>query len=115
MSAHRRDFLKSSLAASTLVAMGASTVPTFLGRSAVAARSAPSGDRVLVVVQLIGGNDGLNTLVPHGYDGYARERRALRLSPASLAKIDGAIGLHPAMGGMAKLLEDGRLAVVQGV
>ena len=73
--AHRRDFLKSSLGASTLVAMGASTVPAFLGRSALAARSAAAtgGDRVLVVVQLIGGNDGLNTVVPHGLDGYGAE------------------------------------------
>jgi uncharacterized protein (DUF1501 family) len=115
--AHRRDFLKSSLAASTLVAMGATTVPMFLGRSAQAARAASSGngDRILVVVQLIGGNDGLNTVVPFGYDGYARNRRALRLSTAALHKLSGEIGLHPALGGMAKLREEGRLAVVQGV
>ena len=68
MPAHRRDFLKSSLAASTLVALGASSVPAFLGRSAQAARLAPSGDRVLVVVQLIGGNDGVPFTVP-GYSG----------------------------------------------
>lgn len=115
MAAHRRDFLKSSMAASTLVALGSASVPTFLGRSALAARSAPSGDRVLVVVQLIGGNDGLNTVVPHGYDGYARNRRALRLPAGSIHKINGEIGLHPALGAMAKLLQDGRLAVVQGV
>ena len=115
--AHRRDFLKSSLGASTLVAMGASTVPAFLGRSALAAQSAPaaSGDRVLVVVQLIGGNDGLNTVVPHGLDGYARNRKALRLPAATLHKMNTEIGLHPALGQLAKLLDDGRLAVVQGV
>jgi uncharacterized protein (DUF1501 family) len=114
---HRRDFLKSSLGASTLVAMGATTVPAFLGRSALAARSAPStsGDRVIVVVQLIGGNDGLNTVVPYGLDGYARNRKALRLPAASLHKMNKEIGLHPALGSLAKLLEDGRLAVVQGV
>src|SRR3954451_17520969 len=115
MAAHRRDFLKSSMAASTLVALGSASVPTFLGRSALAERSAPSGDRILVVVQLIGGNDGLNTVVPHGHDGYARNRRALRLPAGSIHKINGEIGLHPALGQMAKLLEDGRLAVVQGV
>ena len=84
MPAHRRDFLKSSLAASTLVSMGATTVPTFLARSARAAGGdgPKANDRVLVVVQLIGGNDGLNTVVPLGLDGYARGRRALRLPPA---------------------------------
>src|SRR5262245_21080356 len=112
---HRRDFLKSSLAASTLVALGSASVPTFLSRSARAARSAPSGDRVLVIVQLIGGNDGLNTVVPHRHDGYVRNRRALRLATGSLPRINDEIGLHPSMGQMAKLLEDGRLAVVQGV
>ena len=118
MSTNRRDFLRASLASSTLVSMGAATVPTFLSRSAEAARADPkkdSHDRVLVVVQLLGGNDGLNTVVPFGLDGYSRGRRALRLNPGQLHKIDKEIGLHPGMGGMAKLLEEGKLAVVQGV
>ncbi len=117
MSSNRRDFLRGSLAASTLVSMGASTVPTFLRRSAVAANAptAKPNDRVLVVVQLLGGNDGLNTVVPFGHDGYMRGRRALRLNAGQIHKIDKEIGLHPGMGGMAKLLEDGKLAVVQGV
>jgi uncharacterized protein (DUF1501 family) len=65
----RRQFLNTSLSSSTLVAMGSGTIPTFLSRSATAARDAKGGDRVLVVVQLLGGNDGLNTVVPHGIDG----------------------------------------------
>jgi uncharacterized protein (DUF1501 family) len=115
MRQNRRDFFRSSLASSTLVSMGASTIPGFLARSARAAASAKPNDRVLVVVQLIGGNDGLNTVVPHGFDGYARGRRALRLPTGQIHKIDKEIGLHPAMGQMAKLVEDGRLAIVQGV
>lgn len=114
MRSHRRGFLKSTLAASTLVSMGSTTVPAFLARSAQGAAAA-SNDRVLVVVQLIGGNDGLNTVVPHGLDGYAKGRRVLRLPSGRIHKINREIGLHPAMGGMAKLLEQGRLAVVQGV
>jgi uncharacterized protein (DUF1501 family) len=115
MPTHRRDFLKSSLAASTLVSMGTATVPSFLSRSARAAAGAKPSDRVLVVVQLIGGNDGLNTVVPFGHDGYARARRALRLPEGAIHKITKEVGLHPGMGGMAKLVENGRLAVVQGV
>jgi uncharacterized protein (DUF1501 family) len=113
---HRREFLKTSLATSTLIAMGATTVPAFLGRSALAAGQAgTANDRVLVVVQLLGGNDGLNTVVPFGLDGYIKARRALRLPTAQIIKIDKEIGLHPSMALMAKLLDDGRLAVVQGV
>jgi uncharacterized protein (DUF1501 family) len=119
MSANRRDFLRSSLAASTLVSMGAATVPTFVSRSAMAAGQSGSkaSDRVLVVVQLLGGNDGLNTVVPYGHDGYARARRALRLNAGQLHKLGKGkeVGLHPAMGGLAKLVEDGKAAVVQGV
>ena len=115
MRSHRRDFLKSSLAASTLVSMGASTVPGFLGRSARAAAASKCNERVLVVVQLIGGNDGLNTVVPHGIDGYARGRRALRIPAGQVHKITPEIGLHPSLGGMAKLLEEGKLSIVQGV
>jgi uncharacterized protein (DUF1501 family) len=115
MSSSRRRFLNLSLSSSTLVAMGSPTIPTFLSRSAQAARGAKANDRVLVVVQLVGGNDGLNTVVPHGIDGYDRGRRALRLPKSQLHKITAEIGLHPSMGGMAKILERGRLAVVQGV
>lgn len=117
MRTHRREFLKHSLAASSLVSMGAATVPAFLARSAraAAADGAGGGERVLVVVQLLGGNDGLNTVVPHGHDGYARGRRSLRLPKGQLHTIDDEIGLHPGMGAMAGLLEQGRLAIVQGV
>ena len=110
MSTNRRDFLKSSV----LVSMGAATIPGFLSRSARAA-AGKTNDRVLVVVQLIGGNDGLNTVVPFGLDGYTQGRRALRLPSGQIHKINKEIGLHPSMGQMSKLIEDGRMAVVQGV
>ena len=109
---HRRDFFKTA----ALVTMGSRTIPGFLATSAHAAAGvANPTDKVLVVVQMLGGNDGLNTVVPHGMDGYARGRRALRVPTSQIQKITETIGLHPAMGGMAKLLEAGRLAIVQGV
>src|SRR5262245_61649885 len=109
----RRDFLKASLQTSTLVAL-APSVPGFLAHTARAA--APKRDRrVLVVVQLDGGNDGINTVVPFKDEGYPKHRKVLRLPADRLLKITKEVGLHPAMGAAAKLLESGRLAIVQGV
>src|SRR5436305_8299288 len=113
MSPTRRDFLKTS----GLVAWGLS-VPTFLGRTALAAGAAgrPGGkDTLLVVVQLTGGNDGLNTVIPFADPEYAKLRPTLKIGKDQVKKVNDSLGLHPAMDGMAKLLEDGALAVVQGV
>jgi uncharacterized protein (DUF1501 family) len=105
----RRDFLSRS----ALVAL-APTVPLFLARSLRAA--APERDgRVLVVVQLGGGNDGLNTVVPFKDDGYLKSRKALRLPENRLLKIDGQTALHPALGDAMKLLQSRRLTIAQGV
>ena len=87
----RRAFLQRS----SLVAL-APTVPAFLARAARAA--APDRDgRVLVVIQLDGGNDGINTVVPFKDEGYAKARSVLRLPADRLHKITQEVGLHPAM------------------
>ena len=93
-------------------------VPGFLARTASAA--APDRDgRVLVVVQMDGGNDGINTVVPIGDEAYAGLRPTLRIAKdraRGLGESDGvAVGLHPAMRAAADLFHDGRLAIVQGV
>ena len=109
----RRDILISGLQGSTLIAP-APTLPGFLARTARAAGPAQDS-RILVVLQLSGGNDGINTVVPFKDDGYARHRRAIRLSEKRLIKVNGEVGLHPAMAAAGKLLESGRLAIVPGV
>lgn len=92
------------------------TIPMFLAH---AGRAATAEDnkrgRILVVIQLDGGNDGINTVVPLQDEGYARHRKELRLRKGQLLKVSEAAGLHPAMQGAADLLEDGRMAIVQGV
>jgi uncharacterized protein (DUF1501 family) len=108
----RRDVLR-ILGGSTLLSL-APTVPSFLARTARAAGPAKDG-RVLVVVQLDGGNDGINTVIPFADEGYERHRKALRFAKKDVLKIDDRVGLHPAMRGAAKLLETGRLAIVPGV
>jgi uncharacterized protein (DUF1501 family) len=105
----RREFLQTS----TLVAL-APTVPGFLVQTARAVAPARDG-RILVVIQLDGGNDGINTVVPFKDEGYAKYRKVLRLPADQLLKITKEVGLHPAMGDAARLLESGRLAIVQGV
>jgi uncharacterized protein (DUF1501 family) len=109
----RRSFLATSLRGSTLLAMSP-TVPGFLARTARAATPEKDG-RVLVVVQLDGGNDGINTVVPFADEGYSRYRSSLRLDRGRIIKINDKVGLHPSMTGAGKLLESGRLAIVPGV
>lgn len=112
MSSNRREFLGM---ASTLLATSA-TVPAFLTRTAwAAAGKEPANDRVLVVLQLTGGNDGLNTVVPFTDPVYRRLRPTLSLADAKLHKLDDRVGLHPSMDGLKKLFDAGQAAVVQSV
>jgi len=111
----RRDFLRLGLGSSTLLACGA-TVPVFLARSAAFAGAAHANkERILVVVQLDGGNDGLNTVVPYRDPDYRKYRPRLCQPADKLHKVDDRIGLHPSLSGLAKLLEARQLAVVQSV
>jgi uncharacterized protein (DUF1501 family) len=113
----RRELLRLGLGGSTLLACG-TTVPTFLACSARALANSPRRDadgRILVVLQLDGGNDGLNTVVPHGDDIYNNSRPKLALNAKDLKPIDEHVGLHPSLDGFAKLRDDGRLAIVQSV
>jgi len=106
---NRRAFLKRS----ALVSLSP-LVPAFLARSITAADARPD-DRMLVVIQLDGGNDGLNTVVPFDDELYARNRKELRINVRDVLKLDGEVGLHPQMKPAADIFEARRLAVVQGV
>ena len=73
-------------------------------------------DRILVVIQLSGGNDGLNTVVPYGMGEYynARPRIAIKQDEALRTSVNG-IGLHPEMGGIKAMLDAGQATILQGV
>src|SRR5438067_2370958 len=105
----RRQFLQDT----ALISL-APLVPAFLSQSAIAAGT-KADDRVLVVIQLDGGNDGLNTVIPYADENYARFRSELRIKKDEVLKLNETIGLHPSLKSAADLYHDGRLAIVQGV
>jgi len=71
-------------------------------------------ERILVVVELSGGNDGLNTIVPFADDAYYRQRPTIGIPAAKVRRIDDHFGFHPSMAGFERLYKDGKLAVVHG-
>jgi uncharacterized protein (DUF1501 family) len=113
MTFSRRTFLQTAAGSTALVALSRA-VPGFLLEAAEQGGKS-SGQQILVVVQLSGGNDGLNTIVPFTDPAYKKNRFALALPPEGVLKIDKELGFNPVMRGMANLLEDGKLAIVQGV
>jgi len=118
----RREFLNTGIT----LASTAATLPLFLRDSAAALAAQPGAigakpgaaeDHVLVVIQLSGGNDGLNTVVPYGFDEYYRVRPVLAVKRNEVLAVDErhGIGLHPQLGAVKRMLDDGLAAVVQGV
>jgi uncharacterized protein (DUF1501 family) len=71
-------------------------------------------DRVLVVINLQGGNDGLNTIVPHGMQQYYRYRPTLGVAPGDVLQIDRNVGFNPALRSLKSMYDAGNVAIVQG-
>jgi uncharacterized protein (DUF1501 family) len=117
----RRHFLRTTF----LGGAAAWTIPAFLERTffamdAQAAQSllpTPDGrdHPILIVVQLAGGNDGLNTLIPHGSDPYYRARPRLSVPAGKVLALNDDLGLHPSLTGLRSLYDDGYAALIQGV
>lgn len=107
----RREFLATGLG---LVGVGAG-LPNFLINSALAGPQARQGEKILVVLQLSGGNDGLSSVIPFRNDDYARSRSATRIATGEVLRLDDEIGLHPNLKGIHELQGQRALAVIQGV
>ena len=117
----RRDFLRTTTLGGALTW----SVPSFLAQT-FAALQAEAADKatqtvtgadsnVLVILQMAGGNDGLNTLVPFTNDYYLKARPRLGLPAKSVLKINDQIGFHPSLSGFKALYDAGHLGVIQGV
>lgn len=104
----RREILRAGLAG-----FGTAAMPLVFSRGAAAAEAAAS-NRILVVLEMSGGNDGLNTLVPYGDDAYYRHRPHIGIRPEKLLKVDEHFGFNPGMAGFERLYKDGKMAVVHG-
>src|SRR5687767_8086819 len=115
----RREFLTGTL----LGAGTALTAPAFLHQTMSVLHAAEAGKAtqpvtgkdapILIVLQLAGGNDGLNTLVPHSDDAYYKSRPRLAVAKKSVLTLNEAIGLAPQLPFLKSAYDEGRLAIVQ--
>ena len=110
----RRTFLGRSIGLVTISALvprfGVAGTSRFFEESIEAAP-----DRVLVILELAGGNDGLNTVVPYTDNLYSSRRPTISVPAASVLDLDGRLGLNPVMTGLKSLWDSGRVAIVPGV
>ena len=120
MSTTRREFLQNGLA---FVSLGLA-MPTFLMRAAQAGPAGLAADaglsaippgKILVVVEMSGGNDGLNTVIPYADPNYAKLRPTIGIPSRDVVPLGGGIGLHPNLKSLHKLYDQGHLAVMTGV
>jgi uncharacterized protein (DUF1501 family) len=109
---NRRAFLTRTLQGSSLLALH-SVIPQFLANTARAAEAGK--DTVLVLIEMTGGNDGLNTVIPYADDLYQKARPTLHFKKDQVVRVDDHIGLHPALRGLDQLQQKGQLAIVQGI
>ena len=117
----RREFLRTGLLGGSLCW----TLPTFLSRTMQTLHAEADGaliqgvtgkdGNILVVLQLAGGNDGLNTVIPVGNSEYIKARPKIAIRDKSALMLEPTIGLHPALTGLYGAFQDGHLAVVQAV
>jgi len=117
----RREFLRTSLLGGAL----SWTVPAFLANtfSALQAEAADSATQIatgrdaniFVILQMAGGNDGLNTLVPYNNDYYHRARPKIGLTEKRILKVNDEVGFHESLSGFKELYDAGELSIIQGV
>ncbi len=112
----RRNFLKAASAIGLPLALNGLPVSALANTNLLGALSASNTDRVLVIIQLAGGNDGMNTVIPlDQYSTYQNLRRNVAIPENRVLRLTNATGLHPSMTAMKRLYDDGKMLLVQGV
>jgi uncharacterized protein (DUF1501 family) len=117
----RRDFLMSTLPAAILPAVVNGHSIRTIGQSAFLdsmMNFSTETDRVLVIIQLNGGNDGLNTVIPRdSYAAYSNARKNIAIPENKILTLNGnaKTGLHPSMKGMQALYNEGKMSIIQSV
>src|SRR5690242_2270235 len=111
----RRELLQGAFGGASLGLARRLGLPFLLSQAALAnAADQRNDNRILVIFELSGGNDGLNTVVPYADDAYYRARPQIGIKPQALRKIDDHFGFSPGMAGFEHLYKDGKLAIVHG-
>jgi uncharacterized protein (DUF1501 family) len=108
----RRDFMVSGI---TATGVGIIVPPVFAKSVFAATIEDVHNDNVLVILQLGGGNDGLNTVIPHADPAYLQARPTIGIPADKVLPLNTAIGLNPVLPGIKKLFDAGEVAIVQGV
>ena len=106
----RRDFIRNSALVS-----GAFMVPAFLKPFEAMAKSELSGFKNLVIIQLSGGNDGLNTIVPYGNDIYYQKRNTIAINKTDIITLDDMQGLNPNLSALKELYDQGWMSIINSV
>jgi len=106
----RRDFLKS-----TALVSGAFMVPAFLKPLEAMAMSDISGFKNLVIIQLSGGNDGLNTIIPYGNDIYYQKRKTIAVNQTDIVKLNDMQGLNPNLSALKEIYDQGYMSIINSV
>lgn len=109
MTLSRRDLLKLGAAGLTCACLPGRSVAGVFGRIRFDA-----SDRVLVLLQMSGGNDGLSTVVPYADDAYHRSRKTTRIRAEDVLRINDRVGLNPSLKGLNALYAKGSVAIIQG-
>tara|TARA_B100000029_G_C17596744_1_gene964430 strand:- start:2064 stop:3371 length:1308 start_codon:yes stop_codon:yes gene_type:complete len=111
----RRSLIRKGLAIVAGAGMAAATPPAFVRAAFDADTTNAEQKRILVVVQLGGGNDGLNTLVPYTDGAYFDARKDVALDPEELLYVDDRLALHSSLGSLKNIYDRGDLGVILGV
>jgi uncharacterized protein (DUF1501 family) len=106
---NRRDFIRN-----TSLASGALFIPSFL-KAFEYSGSVPAGNKVLVVIQLSGGNDGLNTIVPYDNDIYYNKRKSIAIPKTELIRLTDQQAMNPSLSALQELNDRGWMSVLNNV